>query len=53
MAKRERKLHVRTAAAAAQIGLRVPPGRTSESRATAAEELASLMAEATQNTELQ
>ena len=50
-AKQERKLLGRITKSAAQIGLHVRPGRTSESRAAAAEELAKLMAEAGQSTE--
>ena len=47
-ATKERKLHGRTVAAAGRVGMRVSPGRTSEARATAAEELAQLMADAEQ-----
>jgi len=46
--KRDRKLAGRTAAAAAKVGLRVRGGRTSETRAAAAEELAQLLSESEQ-----
>ncbi len=49
-ASKDRKLLTRTAAAAGQVGMRVR-GRTSETRANAAEELAQLMAEADQQKE--
>jgi len=48
-ARRERNLQTRAAAAAAQIGLRIRGGRSSETRTEAAEELAKLMSEASQN----
>jgi hypothetical protein len=49
-AKKDRKLQQRTVTAASQVGLRVRGGRTSETRASAAEEMARLLAETEQKT---